>query len=140
MFTIKKIFRVPTGHRLTQHKGLCKNIHGHNLKVEVVISSNKLDDNGMVMDFKDLSVMMKPMLDKYDHALLLNSEDKEFVKFVKDNNYKHVIFHSDPTAEHIAMSFYYFIKAQLQYAEQDVESVTVWENDDSAATFDNIIR
>lgn len=138
MYFLKKVFRVPTGHRLSKHQGLCKNIHGHNLKIEVKVFSEELNSNGMVIDFKDLSNLMKEYLDKFDHAILLNAvTEKELYKFVKDNNYKYLTFSDEPTAENIARYFFYSLRKELENYDPNiyVKSVTVWENDDSAATF-----
>jgi 6-pyruvoyltetrahydropterin/6-carboxytetrahydropterin synthase len=141
MYFLKKVFKVPTGHRLSKHQGLCKNIHGHNLKIEVKVFSEELNDNGMVIDFKDLSNLMKEHLDKFDHAILLNAiTEKELYKFVKENNYKHLTFSDEPTAENIAKRFYYDLEGKLHdlYPDVHLKSITVWENDDSAATFKEI--
>jgi 6-pyruvoyltetrahydropterin/6-carboxytetrahydropterin synthase len=138
MYCLKKIFRVPTGHRLTKHQGLCKNIHGHNLRIEVKVETEELNENGMVIDFKDLSNIMKPYLDQFDHAILLDtSTDKTLYKFVLENGYKYFAFNGEPTAENIAKHFYFVLQGKLEdhYPDVQVRSITVWENDDSAATY-----
>lgn len=74
-------------HRLPEHKGKCINLHGHNAKWEVgavgiLTSSPDLflnggsfnvadcDYSGMLIDYKDLSVAMKDIIEKYDHAYI----------------------------------------------------------------------
>jgi len=138
MYKIKKNFRVPTGHRLSKHKGDCKNFHGHNLKIEVTIQSEVLNDNDMVMDFKILSDFMKPILQTLDHCFLLNSKDEKYVKFAMSENLKLFTFvNVDPTAEIIAKSIYDYLV--LKIGEQEhikVRKVKVWENDDSSAVYE----
>lgn len=138
MFKIKKVFRVPTGHRLSKHKGDCKNFHGHNLKIEVTIQSDILDDNDMVMDFKTLSDLMKPIIKTLDHCLLLNSQDEKYAKFAMSENLKLFTFtNADPTAEIIAKSIFDYLV--LKIGEQEhikVKKVKIWENDDSSAIYE----
>lgn len=137
MYEIKKLFRVPTGHRLSKHKGDCKNFHGHNLKIEVTLQSDVLDDNDMVMDFKILSEFMKPIIKTLDHSLLLNSLDKDYIDFSMEKNMKLFTFpNGDPTAEVISKSIFDHLTIKLGEQEHvKVAKVKVWENDDSAAVY-----
>ncbi|MEE9585050.1 MAG: 6-carboxytetrahydropterin synthase, partial [Candidatus Brocadiales bacterium] len=41
-------------HSLRGYQGECENLHGHNWKVQVVLSAKKLNGLGMVLDFKDV--------------------------------------------------------------------------------------
>ena len=41
-----------SAHTLVGHSGPCKKMHGHNWKVEVEITGDKLDKIGMVIDLK----------------------------------------------------------------------------------------
>ncbi len=50
-FYVKKVFEVSYAHRLLNYNGKCENLHGHNVKVEVILEVNKLDNQMMVMDF-----------------------------------------------------------------------------------------
>jgi 6-pyruvoyltetrahydropterin/6-carboxytetrahydropterin synthase len=87
---------LPEGHR-------CRNLHGHNYRVEVVVSG-KLDPRGFVMDFAEMDAAIMPMIKEVDHRLLNEIAGLE-----------------NPTAEIIANWF-------LQRIE-GCESVRVYEND-----------
>lgn len=88
---------LPDGHK-------CKNVHGHNYRVEVVISG-ALDARGFVMDFAEIDAEILPLIRKVDHRLLNDVEGLE-----------------NPTAEVIAAWFLQRITG--------CESVRVYENDD----------
>lgn len=137
MYKIKKLFRVPVGHRLLKNKDLCKNVHGHGLKILVTLQSDVLDDNDMVMDFKFLSEYMKPIIKTLDHSLLLNSLDKDYIDFVMSKNMKMFTFpNADPTAETIAKSIFDHLTIKLGEQEHvKVSEVKVWENDDSSVVY-----
>jgi 6-pyruvoyltetrahydropterin/6-carboxytetrahydropterin synthase len=53
-------------HFLPKYEGKCRNLHGHRWEVEVVLESEKLDQQGMVADFS----LIKKTVDGLDHCLL----------------------------------------------------------------------
>lgn len=62
--TITKIFRFEFAHHLPGHHGKCARPHGHSYRLEVTIRGPIKEalgesDNGMVMDFGDLSQLVK---------------------------------------------------------------------------------
>jgi 6-pyruvoyltetrahydropterin/6-carboxytetrahydropterin synthase len=135
LYTLSKTFSIPIGHRLSKHKGLCQNIHGHNFKIKVEVGLLKLNENDMVIDFSELKKIVNRILDLYDHATILNNRDHEIIKQYRDNKFKFVMTDSgDPTAEALAESLYYRIEAELP---EDVVmgAVYIWENDDSMVEF-----
>ncbi len=92
------------GHRLPFHKGLCKNIHGHSYKLNVEITGG-LDKNGMVIDFFDLNKIVKPIIEKYDHAFLCWKGDKKVLDFLTKNKMKKVVVDYHSTVENICSDF-----------------------------------
>ncbi len=92
------------GHRLPFHKGLCKNIHGHSYKMNVEITGG-LDKNGMVIDFFDLNRIVKPIIEKYDHAFLCWKGDKKVLDFLTKNKMKKVVVEYHSTVENICGDF-----------------------------------
>lgn len=139
MFRIRKSFKVPVGHRLMKHNGLCKNIHGHNIKIDIQLSCHGLDNNDMVMDFGIISNLVGYIISGLDHATLLNKEDEESIKYVKTCGYedkKLFVFPSDPTAEYLAYWIYDQLKARIPNKYINLDYVAVWESDDAVAIFD----
>lgn len=78
-FEITKSHTLSIAHRLRDHKEKCKNLHGHNYKVEYVFRrKNKhiLGTNGMVIDFGIVKNMLIKKIEKrYDHSLFLQGGD-----------------------------------------------------------------
>jgi len=109
MFTVKTICRFSAAHRLIEpYQGKCNQLHGHTWKVEVVMKSSKLDNCGMVVDFKEI----KNIVDSFDHRYL-----NDFI--------------SQPTAENIAKILFNKIKVKFFKPE----SVKVWESETSYAKY-----
>lgn len=92
------------GHRLPFHKGLCKNIHGHSYRMNVEITGG-LDKHGMVIDFFDLNKIVKPIIEKYDHAFLCWKNDRKVLEFLTKNKMKKVVVEYHSTVENICSDF-----------------------------------
>jgi 6-pyruvoyltetrahydropterin/6-carboxytetrahydropterin synthase len=116
MFIIKAEGQFSSAHNLRGYKGKCETLHGHNWKVEAQVSSPSLDKMGMVLDFKVLKKRLHDVLDKLDHKHL-----NKLPYFKKVN----------PSSERIAEYVYARLKSRIE----NLRSVTVWENDTSAATY-----
>lgn len=69
------------GHRVPNHGSKCKHPHGHTyrLRVEVsgpIVQDPGVSDEGMVMDFSDLKVLMtEEVHDRFDHSFAVYEYD-----------------------------------------------------------------
>ena len=106
-------------HQLRGYKGKCENMHGHNWRVQVSISSEKLNDIGIVMDFHDLKKITKETVASLDHAYL-----NDVFPFTEIN----------PSSENIAKWIFESLKKRLEDSVK-VNSITVWESENSSATY-----
>jgi 6-pyruvoyltetrahydropterin/6-carboxytetrahydropterin synthase len=77
---IAKEFRWEMGHRLPEHFGQCKNIHGHSYKM-LVEFEGKIDEQGMIIDYYDVEKIINPIIEKLDHAFMVNKKKKVVVDF-----------------------------------------------------------
>lgn len=120
MYRIKVLAYFSGAHSLRDYKGKCESLHGHNWKVEVMVSSLKLDSAGMVMDFAELKKIVNRVIDELDHKYL-NDLD-----YFKENN---------PSSEEIARYIYNKIKEILAKEGPTLEEVCVWETTNSCAVY-----
>lgn len=97
-------------HRIKDKQNKCARPHGHNWKVEVIVSNNKLDELGMVIDFNELEELTKKVIAPLDHQDL--NELKPFLNL-------------NPTAEIIAE--YLYIELEKLLNNVKIEEVRVWE-------------
>ena len=64
MFYIKKRLEVAGAHKLTlDYESKCQNLHGHNWIIEVECKSEKLNQNGMLVDFTHIKKAIDERLD-----------------------------------------------------------------------------
>jgi 6-pyruvoyltetrahydropterin/6-carboxytetrahydropterin synthase len=135
MTTVTKTVRFDAAHILTNHSGLCKNLHGHTYKVDISVSASGTKDDGMVMDFKDLNKIATSVIcDRFDHAFICNTQsagESEIADVVARNGMRTVALPFRSTAENLARFFF----DELEDKIHGLCSVKVWETQDSCAEY-----
>ncbi len=106
---IAKEFHWEMGHRLPEHFGKCKNIHGHSYRMIVELEGS-LNEDGMIMDYYDLKKIVNPVVEKLDHAFMVYEKDEAIVRFLESMNSKKIIVGFQSTVENICK----YILAELQ--------------------------
>ena len=129
---IAKEFTWEMGHRLSFHKGKCKNLHGHSYKCMIELSGDP-DVNGMVLDYFDMKTIIEPIIDNFDHAFMVYENDFEVIEALEKLNSRKVVVDFETTAENICL----YILKQIKSSElpKNVKSVKVrvMETDNSYA-------
>jgi 6-pyruvoyltetrahydropterin/6-carboxytetrahydropterin synthase len=123
---IAKEFRWEMGHRLPDHFGLCKNIHGHSYKM-LVEFDGELNEQGMIIDYYDVEKTINPIIEKLDHAFMVNKDDKSVLDFLQKINSKKVIVDFQSTAENICLYFLNEIEKTSLPANVNKIKVRVYE-------------
>ncbi len=114
VYRVCKSFEVESGHMLSKHPGRCRFPHGHSRRIDLVIASERLDERDMVCDFKALKLAVAAELDRYDHALALNSKDPVLAQLCETNRTRVVVFEDqDPTTEALAKRIYDFVAGEI---------------------------
>ena len=135
MITVTKTVRFDAAHVLTNHQGLCKNLHGHTYRVDVSVAQAADDGRDMVIDFKDLKAIANEIIcDRFDHAFIYNTEsagEKEIAAVVEKNGMRTVAIPFRSTAENLAKMFYGELKDRIL----GLAAVKVWETADSCAEY-----
>jgi 6-pyruvoyltetrahydropterin/6-carboxytetrahydropterin synthase len=113
-YRIAKTLTIESGHILTKHKGRCRFPHGHSRTVEVVLAADQLDANDMVCDFKAVKHILEEFLDRWDHALCLNTADPGFEFLQRTYGERVVAFgNTDPTSEVMARTVFETLQRAL---------------------------
>jgi len=105
LIKIAKEFRWEMSHRLTFHKGPCKNIHGHSYKL-VLFLTGELDENGLILDFYDINQIVSPFIGELDHAFLCSPDDEKILNFLKEMEYKYYLSDEFTTCEQMTQFFW----------------------------------
>jgi 6-pyruvoyltetrahydropterin/6-carboxytetrahydropterin synthase len=120
MYELKIISQFGAAHQLKNTGGECENLHGHNWKIEVHVKGERLDKNGLLIDFKVLKQETKKIIDELDHKYLNELE------WFRDMN---------PTSENISRLIYDLIGQKVNTPDIKVSRVTTWESDTACATY-----
>ena len=120
MYELTVQLEFAAAHHLRGHPGKCSHLHGHNYRVEVMVSGAQLDESGMLVDFGRLRQICDHIVAELDHSLL-----NDHPSFQQNN----------PTVENIARYLYTQIAEALTNTEVSLAAVRVWESATSAATY-----
>ena len=133
MTTVTKTIKFDAAHVLTNHQGLCKNLHGHTYRVDVSVAQAEGDVRDMVIDFKDLKRIAEEVVcSRFDHAFIYNTEsegEREIAAVVERYGMRTVAIPFRSTAENLAKLFFKELKARIP----GLSAVKVWETADSCA-------
>ena len=151
MFTLSTKIELPIAHRLPgAYSGLCVGnvskdeketfpkdnlglIHGHNYVVTFKISTDKMNEDFMVMDFKKVKKIIHEEMDQYDHSLILKEGDA-LIDFYKSeyskrdidiNKTRLFIWKQAPTAEYMAYYWYKVFKKKFIDVGIDVSKLVI---------------
>ena len=163
MFTLSTHIELPIAHRLPgAYSGLCVGnvsrddkeifpkdelgmVHGHNYNITFEVSTNKMNEDFMVMDFKKIKKIIHEEMDEYDHSLILKDGDA-LIEFYKEqyakrnvdiNKTRLFIWKQAPTAEY--MSYYWYNRFKELFTQAGIEltklSITVEETSHNSVTY-----
>ncbi len=120
MFEVSVQETFAAAHFLRGYKGKCERLHGHNYRVEITVSGEKLDSIGMLHDFVEIKRELRKLLERVDHYNL--NDIPPFDEAV------------NTTAENLA--FYFWTEMQKALGDAvNVSQVRVWETDTAVAAY-----
>jgi 6-pyruvoyltetrahydropterin/6-carboxytetrahydropterin synthase len=120
MYELRVITQFAAAHKLRNFKGKCEKLHGHNWRIEVIVEGEKLNDAGLLIDFKEVKDDTNRILEELDHSFL-----NELSQF-KDQN---------PSSENIAAYIFEKLSSKLNDNQIKVTKVTAWESDSASTSY-----
>ena len=120
MYELKVVTKFAAAHQLTMVGAKCENMHGHNWKIEVHVTGEKLDKGGVIMDFGVIKKHVREIMSQLDHKYL---NELEFFQ------------QSQPSSENIACFVARELQQRMDHPSVRVSRVAAWESDDACATY-----
>ena len=122
MFQVSVEETFSAGHALRGYRGKCENPHGHNYRVRVIVEGAKLDNIGLLYDFSQMKHVLRDLIGSVDHKYLNDQAPFDAI---------------NPSAENMAKFFYDEVSGKINGAPNAprIASVTVWETDETSATY-----
>ena len=120
MYELKIITEFSAAHNLRNFRGKCEALHGHNWKVEVVLSGKNLDESGVVLDFAEVKGATSEIMSEIDHRYLND------LPFFMENN---------PSSENIARYIFHRLQEKIDNDRVRIRRVTAWESQDACASY-----
>ncbi|CCJ34110.1 6-carboxytetrahydropterin synthase QueD [Caloramator australicus] len=139
--TVTKEFTFDCAHMLSNHEGICSNLHGHTYKLEVTASAELIKEGssqGMVVDFGDLKSIVKELIvDKFDHSFIFweggSEAEREIARVVEVYGMRIVKFNERPTAENMAIFIIKTLNEHLKDSPVKIVKVRLYETPTSFA-------
>jgi 6-pyruvoyltetrahydropterin/6-carboxytetrahydropterin synthase len=120
MYELKITSQFAAAHQLREFVGKCEELHGHNWKVEVYVTGNRLGKDGLLIDFALIKDKTQQVLEEMDHKFLNDLEA------FKDLN---------PSSENIARHIFKSLSNELNNENVRISRVAAWESDNASATY-----
>ena len=120
MYELKIVTHFAAAHQLTMVGEKCENMHGHNWKVEVFVTGEKLDEAGVLIDFGIIKKHVAEVMSLLDHKYL---NELEFFK------------NDQPSSENIAGVVARELQKRIDNSAARVSRVAAWESEDACATY-----
>jgi 6-pyruvoyltetrahydropterin/6-carboxytetrahydropterin synthase len=120
MYELKIISHFAAAHQLREFEGACEKLHGHNWKIEVHVTGTRLQENGLLVDFKVIKKETEKALDQLDHQFL---NDLQPFKAL------------NPSSENIALHVFKTLSSELNTEDVKVVKVTAWESENACASY-----
>lgn len=131
MYTVTKEIDFCYGHRLLNHMGKCRFLHGHNARATITLAVSQLNSMGMVCDFSEIGHVVGNWIDaEIDHIMLLHKDDPLLPAIQKAGERVYVM-NDNPTAENIARLIFDF----TERAGYPVVDVSLYETESSRASY-----
>ena len=144
---IGKVIQWDMGHRVLNHRSVCKGLHGHRYKAEICVEGDLVEkkdasEEGMVIDFADIKkTAQKFIQEELDHAFMVWEKDIELLEFFKNSKgHKPVIVPFTPTAENVAAYIFNELKDKFTDVFKTglyLQSIKLWETPSSYALYES---
>ncbi|CAA6810879.1 MAG: 6-carboxytetrahydropterin synthase (EC @ Queuosine biosynthesis QueD, PTPS-I [uncultured Sulfurovum sp.] len=136
---IRKLFKFENAHivRDCTTQRCSENIHGHSYKIEVLLESNYLDNGQMVYDFGLTKLYIKELIDSFDHAITLwSQDDSHYIASMKNYSNRWIELPVSPSAEQFSRVIFLMVErvlacTNMQNGEKEVKlhSIIVHETE-----------
>lgn len=120
MYELRVITQFAAAHQLRIFGGKCEKLHGHNWRIEVSLAGDKLNDGGLLIDFREVKEATDGILEELDHSFL-----NELPQFEDQS----------PSSENIAAYVFEKLSSKLNNKRIRVTKVTAWESDSAGASY-----
>ena len=125
MFELTVRTRFAAAHFLRDYQGPCARLHGHTWMVEADFQGRRLDQQGMLLDFRLLKNSVRVVIERLDHQ---NLNDLPPFQAAGGGN---------PTAENLARWIFYALRENLADLAPEVHivKVRVYESPEAGAAY-----
>jgi 6-pyruvoyltetrahydropterin/6-carboxytetrahydropterin synthase len=119
MYELSITARFSAAHHLKGYVGTCAAPHGHNWEVRVFVRGSRLNETGILMDFRTLKQEVDRVIKRLDHTDLSELG----------------LFEGNPTSENIARFLFRELSASVRGENCEISRVSVQETPGTEASY-----
>lgn len=126
---IRKLFKFENAHivRGCSTRRCSHSVHGHSYKVELLLEAHAFDKGQMIYDFGLLKGHIRDLIDAFDHAVALWSEDDpDYLAAMRQHSERWVVIPVSPSAEQFSRLFFCLVDAALDLTDKNNGEAEVW--------------
>src|SRR5262249_38157650 len=112
MFSVTREIAFCYGHRLLNHDGKCRHLHGHNGRAVITLTSASLDAMGRVGDSSKLRAVVGGWIDQALDQKMPRHRDAPPLPSLRQQGEPVFVLDVNPTAENIARLIYDYTASQ----------------------------
>lgn len=108
------------GHRIPNHGGQCRHLHGHRYRLEVTVSGDVIstpgaENEGMLIDFGLIKKIANEFIvEPWDHAFIAYKGDENLTTFLSSiPEHKTVLLDKIPTVENLAQHIFNVLSPEI---------------------------
>jgi 6-pyruvoyltetrahydropterin/6-carboxytetrahydropterin synthase len=113
MYHISIETKFSAAHSINGYEGPCRQLHGHDWKIQIEVKTDRLNGMGMAIDFHQLQDITRDVLKQFDHQHI-----NQLPQFQELN----------PTAENIAKYIYEQVESKLPKGVW-MKQISLWEGE-----------
>src|SRR5690349_15643164 len=131
---------IPIAHRLPNHKGRCRFVHGHGVTFKMKFGCHEAEENGFVVDFGAGLRPIGDYLDELDHSFLVAEQDRhqDWVKAMEQAGVARFIFVKDNSTEGLAEHVFERVEALIQAVTSQrvfLMEIELWETPSNSVVY-----
>ena len=119
-WTVSDEIMICSSHQILLENGERESLHGHNWRIRVYVSADRLDKRGLIIDFADLRKAVWKVVGSWDHRHLNDLPD---------------FAETEPSAEEMARLAFEGLAELIDDGRMYMSRVEIWMTDTGCATW-----
>jgi len=122
-----RTFEFDAAHRIINHEGKCKFLHGHRYKIDIHFAAKNLDNLGRIIDYGNIKNIFGNWIDSnLDHNLILSEEDRDIGEIIAKKTGQGIYYvNFNVTSENLARHLLFDVFINLMNDKNSIKCIGI---------------